>query len=213
MPATHSHKGFTLLELLVAITIFAIVSILAMSGYNQLVRQREIAATTMERVRNVQRCVMRMSQDLEQMIARPIRDATSATDIPALIAADNGADVLEFTRTGWSNPTGINRSSMQRIRYRFVDNKLYRDYWSTLDRTLNSVPVEVQMLDKVTAITFRYMDSTHQWQTTWPPTAASANNGAQPALAPRSVPVAVEVTLTLQDWGEIKRIIEVPSLL
>jgi general secretion pathway protein J len=213
MPTLRSHKGFTLLELLVAITIFAIVSILAMSGYNQLVHQREIAATTMERVRNVQRCVMRMSQDLEQLVARPIRDATSATDIPALVAGDNGADVLEFTRAGWSNPTGINRSTMQRVRYRFVDNKLYRDYWSTLDRTLNTVPVEVQMLDKVTAITFRYMDSMRQWQTTWPPTAASASNGARAALVPRDLPVAVEVTLTLQDWGEIKRVIEVPSLL
>jgi general secretion pathway protein J len=202
-----------LLELLVAITIFAIVSILAMSGYNQLVRQREIAATTMERVRNVQRCVLRMSQDLDQLIARPIRDATSATDIPALLAGDNGADVLEFTRTGWSNPTGLNRSTLQRVRYRFVDNKLYRDYWGVLDRTLNTVPVQVQMLDKVTAITFRYLDSSHQWQTTWPPTAATASNGGQAALAPRNVPIAVEITLNLPDWGEIKRIIEVPSLL
>ncbi|HEX2583927.1 MAG TPA: prepilin-type N-terminal cleavage/methylation domain-containing protein, partial [Steroidobacteraceae bacterium] len=97
---TRSSRGFTLLELLIAIVIFAIVGVLAMGGYNQLVRQREIAAATMERVRNLQRTVMRMSQDFEQLAARPIRDATSATDMPALLTSTNTGDLVEFTRAG-----------------------------------------------------------------------------------------------------------------
>ncbi len=213
MLKTHQQRGFTLLELLVAITIFAIVGVMAMSGYNQLVRQREIAAATMERIRNVQRSVMRMSQDFEQLAARPIRDATSSTDIPALYFSNNGSDIIEFTHAGWTNPTGINRSTLQRVRYRLVDHKLYRDYWSVLDRTLTNVPLQVQLLDNVSTMTLRYMDNSNTWQTSWPVN-SSVGNGTAPtaSVASRTLPIAVEITLTLQDWGEIKRIIEVPSL-
>jgi len=210
---TRSSRGFTLLELLIAIVIFAIVGVLAMGGYNQLVRQREIAAATMERVRNLQRTVMRMSQDFEQLAARPIRDATSATDMPALLTSTNTGDLVEFTRAGWTNPTGINRSTLQRVRYRLVDNKLYRDYWGVLDRTLNSTPIEVQLLDKVQSVTFRFMDNGRQWQTTWPASQATQVAGAPAAsFASRELPIAIEVTINLQDWGEIKRLVEVPTL-
>ena len=207
------NKGFTLLELLVAIIIFAIVAVMAYGGFNQLVRQRDIAATTMQRVRNLQRCVTRMAQDFEQLSARPIRDANSAADMPALYVGNSGTDLVEFTHAGWTNPTGLSRSTLQRVRYRLVDNKLYRDYWYVLDRTLNNVPVQVELLDKVSNVTLRYMDSSGQWQTTWPPGGvAAASNGVPNAnYQPRLLPVAIEFTLTLQDWGDIKRIIEVPG--
>lgn len=214
MEARLQTKGFTLLELLVAITIFAIVAIMAMGGYNQLLRQRSIAATTMERVRNLQRCVTRMSQDLEQLSARPIRDATSAIDIPALSVGSDGVEIFEFSRAGWSNPTGLNRSTLQRVRYRLVDHKLYRDYWPVLDRTLNDVPVQVQLLDKVSNVTVRYMDNTGQWQSTWPPGGSSttSNGNSTANYPPRYLPIAIEFTLTLEDWGDIKRVVEVPTL-
>jgi len=212
MVASRSSRGFTLLELLIAIVIFAIVGVLAMGGYNQLVHQREIAAATMERVRNLQRCVMRISQDFEQMAARPIRDATSASDMPALLTSSNSGDLLEFTRAGWTNPTGINRSTLQRVRYRLVDNKLYRDYWGVLDRTLNATPIEVQMLDKVTSVSFRFMDNGRQWQTTWPASLGAQGGIPAASFASRDLPIAIEVTINLQDWGEIKRLVEVPNL-
>jgi general secretion pathway protein J len=202
-------RGFTLLELLVAIAIFSIVAVMAMGGFHQLVKQREQATDAMQRIRMVQRCVMRISQDFEQLSPRPIRDATSNTDIPALYAANNGSDIIEFSHAGWFNPTGINRSTFQRIRYRLIDNKLYREYWPMLDRTLNTNPVQVQLLDKVNAVTLRYMSESREWQTSWPP---NQNAGPQTPNLGRTLPVAVEITITLQDWGDIKRIIEVPTL-
>jgi len=206
------HRGFTLLEILVAIAIFTIVGALAMGGLHQLIKQRESTAATMERIRNVQHCVMRISQDFEQLTARPIRDATSTTDMPALLAGINGGDLLEFSHAGWTNPTGINRSTLQRVRYRLVDNKLYRDYWTVMDRTLNNPPIEAQLLDKVSAVAIRYMTTMHEWVTTWPATQTNSNNPAQANAAARDLPIAIEITLTLQDWGEIRRVIEVPNL-
>lgn len=203
--------GFTLLELLIAIVIFAIVGMLAMGGYNQLVMQRDRAAQTMARVRAVQRAVIRMTQDFEQLEPRPIRDATAALNQPALSYNTTGTYVVELTRAGWTNPAGVTRSTLQRVGYRLVDGKLYRDYWTVLDRTLTNMPAQTELLDKVTTFNLRFMDNNHQWQTGWPAGVSNTSGNTAGSGRTRSLPTAVEITLTLQDWGEIKRIVEVPG--
>lgn len=213
LPSAKTNDGFTLLELLITIAIFAIVGILAMSGYNQLVTQREHAAATMARIRAVQRTVVRLTQDFGQLEPRPIRDATASTVQPALSFNTTGTYVVEFTRAGWTNPAGVNRSTLQRVGYRLVDGKLYRDYWTVLDRTLSNTPVQTQLVDKVTTFSLRFMDSNHQWQTSWPVSTGTVTpgTGAKTNNQPRALPLAVEINLTLQDWGDIKRIVEVPG--
>ncbi len=200
-------RGFTLLELLIAIAIFAIVAAMAMGGYNQLIMQRERAAETMARVRGVQRAVTRITQDFQQLEPRPIRDATAATTNPALYMNAGNIYLLELTRAGWTNPAGLPRATLQRVGYRLVDDKLYRDYWTVLDRSLSAVPIQVELMDQVTSMTLRFMDNNRQWQTTWP---ANSTGGAGTARA-RALPLAVEITLVLVDWGEIKRIVEIAA--
>lgn len=199
--------GFTLLELLIAIAIFAVVGVLAMGGYNQLLMQRERAAQTMERTRAIQRAMTRLTQDFAQLEPRPVRDATAATVNPALYFNASGTYLVELTRAGWSNPAGVSRATLQRVGYRLLDGKLYRDYWTVLDRSLSNTPVQAQLVDKVTAFSLRFMDRNRQWQTTWP---ANSTGGTGTARA-RSLPLAVEITLTLEDWGELKRVVEVVS--
>ncbi len=202
-----AHAGFTLLELLIAISIFAVVGILAMSGYNELLMQRERASQTMARARTVQRAVTRIAQDFEQLEPRPIRDATATTVNPALYLNAGGTYAVELSRAGWTNPAGVSRATVQRVGYRLVDGKLYRDYWTVLDRSLSNTPVQAMLMDKVTTFTLRFMDRNRQWQTTWP---ANSTGGSGNARA-RSLPLAVEITLTLEDWGELKRVIEIVS--
>lgn len=204
---TLRHSGFTLLELLIAIAIFAIVAMLAMGGYNQLLMQRERASQSMERARTVQRTVIRLTQDFEQLEPRPVRNATATLNDPALFAPSSSGYIAEFTRAGWTNPAGVSRATLQRVGYRLVDGKLYRDYWTVLDRNLNAVPVQAVLVDKVKSFSLRYMDLNRQWQTNWP----ANSTGGIGTGRDRALPLAVEITLTLEDWGEIKRVIEVPS--
>jgi general secretion pathway protein J len=204
---TRTAPGFTLLELLIAIAIFAIVAVLAMGGYNQLLMQRERASQSMERARNVQRAITRLTQDFEQLEPRPIRNATATTVDPALYTKTGDAYLLELTRAGWTNPGGVSRSTLQRVGYRLADGKLYRDYWTVLDRQQNSVAVPALLIDKVKSFSLRFMDGNRQWQTNWP---AGSVGGSGMALA-RRLPLAIEITLTLDDWGELKRIVEVVS--
>ena len=112
---------------------------------------------------------------------------------------------MSFTRSGWSNSAGLQRSTLQRVTYRLEDGKLYRDQWAVLDRTLATEPLTTELLDEVTAVRLRFMDANRAWREAWP---GAGNRDPQ---AQRSRPLAVEVTLELEDWGSIVRLIEVPG--
>lgn len=199
-------RGFTLLEVVVAVAIFVVVGILAMEGYNELVEQSGRVETSAARVRAVQAAVMRMNQDFSALEPRPVRQPMGESLDAALRADDRLQDALvELTRSGWTNPAGVARPTLQRVAYRLQDNKLVRDYWVVLDRTPNEEPVSVTLLDRVTSVSLRYMSSNRSWQEQWPPSGYSAPD------AKTLRPLAVEITLELADWGKITRIVEVPG--
>ena len=197
-------RGFTLLEVLVAVVIFGIISILAYGGYNQLIRQSEIVESSATRTRAIQSTVQRMAEDFEMLEPRPIREPLGETLEPALRAGGTRVDtLLDLTRSGWTNPAGLTRSTLQRVTYRLMDNKLERAYWNARDRTLTTEPTSAVLLDKVRTASFRFMDQNQTWHDQWPPLGYSGPD------AVRLRPIAVEVTLELEDWGKLVRLLEV----
>jgi general secretion pathway protein J len=198
--------GFTLVELLVAMAIFAILATLALSGYTELQRQSEYVELRLARLREVQRAVQQIAQDLAQIDPRPVREALGDARLPAVLAGDSVDYRLQFTRAGWSNTAGLARPTLQRVGYRLDQEGLWRDHWSTLDRTLAVEPVRQKLLGSVRSVRFRFMTPERSWVERWP-----ATEGATGADAERLRPAAVEVVLELEDWGEIRRVVEVPG--
>jgi general secretion pathway protein J len=197
-------SGFTLVELLVAIFVFAIVSAIAMGGYNELVKQSDIASKGAARTRNVQAAVQRLVLDFTSLEPRPVREPLGDSIQPALRANARGSEqIAELTHSGWSNPAGVPRSTLQRVSYRLDDKKLLREYWVVLDRTLTGEPQTAELIDRVKRIELRFMDGNRTWHEQWPPLGYSAPD------APQLRPIGVEITLELEDWGEIKRVVEV----
>ena len=196
--------GFTLLEVLVAIAIFAIVGVMSLTGYTQLQKQAEYQEQRLDRVREVQRAVQTIAQDLTQIEPRPIREPLGEQRIPAVLASDSVEYKLEFTRAGWTNTAGLPRPTLQRVAYRLDQDGLWRDYWRVLDRTQTAEPVRFNLLKGVRSVTFRFMTPSREWVDRWPQ--AEMRN---PAERERARPAAVEVTLELEDWGVIRRLVEV----
>jgi len=196
--------GFTLLELLVAMAIFAILGTLALSGYTELQQQSEYAEQRLERLREVQRAMQAIGQDLAQIEPRPIREPLGESLIPAVLATDSIEYGLQFTRAGWSNTAGLARPTLQRVGYRLDGEGLWRDHWPVLDRTLATEPTRVKLLGKVRSVRFRFMNAAREWVDRWP-----VSDGTNLAGSERLRPAAVEIVLELEDWGEIRRVIEV----
>lgn len=192
-----------MLEVLVAVAIFTVVGTLALSGYNELIKQSGIAETGAARTRAVQRAVQRMALDFSMLEPRPVREPLGEAIEPALRAESGTARIADLTRAGWSNPAGIPRSTLQRVAYQLEDETLHREYWVVLDRTLTLEPVDVVLLEQVKEVKLRFLDANQNWHDQWPPPGYSAPD------APRVRPSAVEITLELADWGKIVRLVEV----
>ncbi len=196
-------RGFTLLEILVAVAIFAIVGMLALGGYSELMSQSSRIEEGAARTRAIQAAVMRMSQDFMTLEPRPVRPPLGEDVEPALRATRGSDAAIELTRAGWSNPAGVPRSTLQRVSYRLEDTDLMREYWTVLDRTQNTEPVRVLLLEHVKSVSVRYLGADRDWKDQWPPLGYSGPNMRV------TRPLAVEITLELEDWGEIKRLVEI----
>ena len=183
--------------------LFAILAAFAYGALGQALLSAEILTDRMNRLQALQRTVRMLSDDLQQLAPRPVRDELSGNYAPALSTNFQSGCAIELTRGGWSNPMVLPRSTLQRAAYRIEDGELIRYHWNVLDRTLSQEPLAQTLLDGVESIEFRFYESTGGYTTQWPPlnqlTAASA----------RMRPTAVEFILRLEIEGEINRLIEV----
>jgi len=200
-------RGFTLIELAVAVFITALMAAIGYGAVNQALKNRDGLEARQQRLLEVQRTMRILAQDFGQLAPRVVRDPTGDTWEPVLRGAESGEPLVTLTRAGWANPAGIQRPALQRVAYFFQDNKLRREHWPVLDALLSTKPVERELLTGVRAVTIRYMDVGRQWRRQWPPQSA-AND---PTAVMRLRPIAVEVTLDLEDWGKVTRIFEVPT--
>jgi len=92
------------------------------------------------------------------------------------------------------------------VSYAIENGALMRSYTPELDSTLAVAPIKRKLIDHVKSFGLRFMDAGHNWQTQWP---APTLGVGQQNLMLRIRPVAVEVTIELEDWGVLMRHIEV----
>lgn len=199
----NAQKGFTLIEVLVAMAIFAILSALAYGTLNQTLLSADILSSRMDRLQALQRTMRMLTDDLYQLSPRPVRDELGDNYAPALSTGFQSGFAIELTRSGWNNPMVLPRSTMQRAAYRIEDEELVRYHWMVLDRTLSNEPVSVVLLDGIESIQFRFVQANGEFTDQWPPLAQSGPTNL------RMRPRAVEITLRLADEGEIVRLVEV----
>jgi len=195
--------GFTLIELMVAMAIFGVLSALAYGVLNQTLLNSEILSSRMERLKAIQKTVRTISDDFLQLAPRPVRQDIGEGYTASLTTSLQSVYALELTKGGWSNLIVLPRSTLQRVAYRLEENELIRYHWNVLDRTLSNQPKAVTLLDEVETLAFRFLQSNNEWTDKWPP----ANQAGPPGFRQR--PRAIEVILTLQGEGEISRLIEV----
>jgi len=196
-------KGFTLIEVLVALAVFGVMSMLAYSALGSTLSNADYLSNRMDRLQSIQRAVRFLSTDLFQSVPRPVRTELGESYAPALQTSLSSEFVLELTRGGWGNPAGLPRGTQQRVAYRLEDDELVRYHWNVLDRTYSNEALATVLLDDVESLYFRYYSANGEPSEIWPPREQQGGAGM------RSRPRAVEFVLTLVDQGEIRRLLEI----
>ena len=194
-------KGFTLLELLVAMAVVAVVGVMALGGLSEVIRQQTIAQQRAERWREIQFAMRIISQDLAQIHPRPTREERGEDWQPSILAP-SVQFALEFSRGGWANSVALPRGSVLRVAYDWEDDTLVRFHWSVMDRTLATPPIRTELLSGVEDVEIRLLDANGEWQLDWPP--ASMTGAARLVARPR----VVEFGVILEDFGRVWRAVE-----
>ncbi|NOQ89120.1 MAG: type II secretion system minor pseudopilin GspJ [Gammaproteobacteria bacterium] len=194
-------KGFTLLELLIASIIFAIMAIMAYGGLANVMDNSKASQTALKRLQQVQQSVSVLNRDFLQILPRAVRDEYGNVQ-PALSAGNNIDNLVEFTRGGRVNPANLLRSTLLRVAYRFDDEKLVRLQWPQLDNAPGAEAKQTILIDDVENVTIRFLDQNGEWQEQWPP----LNSGGGINAGSTTELTAIEIVLQLNDWGDIRRL-------
>ncbi len=187
-----SIRGFTLVEVLVAVLVFSLMAATAYAGLNGL-----ISATAEMRQRStefagLQRVVMRLDLDLRQIVTRAGRDRQGRV-LPVL---SGDPQSLLARRAGRINPGGLTHSQLLQFRWRIDDGALVRETWAEVDDDPTTPPFARQRHDQVRSLEFRFLDSTGRRHQQWP----VANATAQ-------LPAAIEYVLDTPLHGRVRRLI------
>lgn len=211
-------RGFTLIEVLIALSITAFVAAVAYTSLSSAIAGVEVVRESAARSGDMNRAWMIISRDLRQFVDRPVRDEFGETE-PALVGGPAARYLLSFTRSGWHNPNGLPRSHLQRVSYLVEEEALWRESWPVLDRAPDTPVQRVKLLEGVENLEVAFLPSleevrlgpdrtsldTRGWSEHW------VRDTVEPgAILPP--PVALEITLELTDLGELRRIYALPPL-
>lgn len=199
------NSGFTLLEVLIAIAIFALISAMAYGALNQSLRTRDRVEEERQFWHALSMVFLRLEDDIGQARARGVRDNGGAP-LPPFVGQPTdsravGAANLELTRAGVPVFGEGVRSDLQRVAYRLADSTLTRLAWPELDRAPQSAPQEAPLLTGVEELRLRFYSAAGRWEERWPPSAGTTN--PPPG---NDLPRGVEVTLILTGRSEITRL-------
>lgn len=174
--------GLTLIELIVALAVFAVLGTLTYRGTAQLIDSRQRLGGELERWRAVERALNLIETDLQQL-AQPLPVA-------------GGAAAIELYRSGADSELRFlslsSADTPHRIAFRHAGTRLEWLRWP--GRDAHETPRVDTILDAVGAVRWRFLGSAG-WLDHWPPESS-----------PGSVPAGVELQLDLPGSGTLTRL-------
>ena len=186
-------NGFTLIEMLIALTIFGMLTAAAVALLSVSARTQETSDRLLVEFGQVRRLDALLTADLGQAAARMHRDGQGEPQ-RAFAGADGQDDMLLlFVRRGWDDGDGA--SGAQRVGYRIADGQLQRVAFSRVDGAGQAIVSP--LVDQVRGVRLRYRDERGEWRPQW----------ADPD--PVRLPIAVELVVESARYGPIRMLFTV----
>lgn len=188
----HPRGGLTLIELMVAIALLAILSLLAHRGLDSMSRANAHSLAQSERWQAVTLFFERFSADVSQPARRPVRNA-AGTMLPAWW----GRPAAEDAPFEWSRKSRTGQDEV-RLGYWLREGTIELLLWPELDRAPGSLPRVYPLLENVSALKIRHLDAAGNWQDRWP-------------ISDQEVlPRAVTIEITLAEGATLRRVFALP---
>lgn len=190
--------GFTLVEILVALFIFTILSMMLVGALRSVIDTQSHTEASAEQLSQLQMALLITSRDIQQAVDRPVTNAQGHQEE----AFSGSAHGFRLTHMGYANSVMTQQHSvMQRSAYDWHEDGFWRKTWSAVDQAAGTASHERLLISDVRAARFDYLDESGHFQTDWP------SRSQQAAALPR----AVRLTLTLAKGGTITQVVVIPA--
>jgi len=191
-------SGFTLIEILVAMAIFALIAVGSVTMLTAVSAQNDLSDERMQALQTMQRAMLIIERDFLQMVPRKTRIEGEVSDI--LIFAgefefESESAGIGFVRSGWHNPQlTLRRSTLQSVAYRTQNKELQRLYSTYVDNVIGFEPKVRVLLEGIESVSFEYLDKFDKKTFEW--------IDAKPV---EQLPIAVAIIIKSEIYGEIRR--------
>lgn len=198
----NNKMGFTLIEILIALAVFAILATITSSVMFYAFNTRARVTEHAERLVTLQLAISLIERDTEQAIVRAVR-GNEMRLFPAFVGQKS---YMELTRNGLANPgSQEKRSTLKRIGLLCVDNQLVRRSWDSLDSVDRKNYEDKVLLNNIAKCQFNYLNQNLQLLPEWRENALSQNQKSEP------LPKAVQLSLVFKGWGELSLLFQIPK--
>lgn len=195
-------RGFTLIEVLIALSIFAILATITASTLYYAFNNRERVNAQAEVLDSLHLAVSIIQQDTSLAVERGVR----GNDMHPFAAFIGQGNYLEFTRDGIINPHAQeHRSTLKRVALVCEKNKLIHRTWESLDALDRNNYQDKILLSNISQCNFKYVNQSLQTLSEWREQAVSQNQTKEP------FPKAIQVNLSFQEWGEMNMLFIIPG--
>ena len=193
-------KGFTFIEVMIAVAVFAVISGICFAALSQYLKVREGIDKSYAEMQQLQQTFALIERDLRFMVNRPVRDEYGDIE-HAFMSEDEGLDDGLF-RITVSSPdfTQASGTELRRIQWRLEDGDLYRDAWLVLDRVQDSEPQSRLILENVDQVDL----TRYQWDD---------QSGLQTAIdaVEQGLPYGIELNFTLDNGKKYRRLFDLAN--
>ena len=191
----NAKKGFTLVELLVAIAIFAVLSALGWKVFDYLAKVKDRNAMHEANLEQLQESYQQILRDTMQAV--PLTANIKGQQKPALVL-QNGR--FNFSKTGVTDPLqqGISPHERVEYQYRADEKKLYRLKYRNLHQTGNDQPESSVMLDEVEAFEIVVLNPNEL--SSWPESSVDSQQTEQLRLLPKGIKINLTVRDVQYEW-------------
>lgn len=198
--------GFTLLEMLVAMAVFAIMSVVAYGGLRAVLSADQVTQEHARRLADLQVTLSVLERDLAQIIDISVRDEFGDRMPPLRLRAGGDSKLLEIVRAGAGGDQRLRRTA-----WLITERGLERQLWPGVDiadaesarvQPFGFLVDEDELLGMQTGFALVVRTATGLDRLdAWPPA------DSDPAAS--QLPLAVEIVLDIPGYGEIRRLMAV----
>ena len=193
-------RGFTLLEILVAMAIFTLIGLAGNAVLTSVLDSNKLSKQRTEHLNNLRRAMLTLERDILQATPRSVRIEGQNTSIVMSGARDlleSEGDGLAFVHGGWHNPQQmLPRSTLQAVGYRLQEGRLEKLYGNYVDNIIGYEPKVRVLLEEVEDFQVEYLLADQD---------DPKNNKWSESYKGTTLPKALAIEITDTHFGKIRR--------